>query len=172
MRKIFSVSLVLIMLFTLSACGNNSGANNTKGPTVRDLYVATNKIQGAYFCINLVSEKQLEKWSGAVNKNLIALFDAHYRSQHSSGEYCYKKRSDAIADLRGAKELLGTGGSGAYYEAVKEYYMQVSAYLNLVSTNPVGYSQTTYGQAVNTCKQKCLDAYETVMFYRPALEDI
>ena len=64
-----------------------------------------------------------------------------------------------------AKELIANAGEGDLQKAVKDYYLEVNSYYNLVTTFPQGYSKLTYSQALADCKADCQSAYSEVEFY-------
>ncbi len=80
-------------------------------------------------------------------------------------EKCYQGRRNAKTKLAQAREIIAKGGSGDEYQAVKEYYSEVSALVSFVSNFPEGYSENTFTTALAEYKKDCQTAYSKTQLY-------
>ena len=177
MKKVLALIFALVLVLSLVACGggNNDSSGEQKadtsaGPTNDDLAKASGLIKDAQDEIVSMAAEQLDGWTTYSNIMASYFVDSKYQDLIES---TLKKRAERIHISRGkadtalseAKTLLGSNGTGDYYNAVKEYYKAVSVFYNLVSEFPEGYSQLTFSNAVKDNKAKCDDAYSELSFY-------
>ena len=78
----------------------------------------------------------------------------------------HELRVSAKKAMDEAKALMGTNGTSDYYVAVKEYYKNISAFWNLISEFPEGYSKFTYSNTASNYKENCQSAYAELAFYK------
>ena len=160
MKRLFSILLVFVMLFGLCACGA-SNTTVSQGPSPESLKSATDLIKQAYEDILYISN-ELVSWWPHINR--------HYSTDSSETDsYFLNFRNRFITaskKLTDARALLGANGTGEHYEAVKNYYTQVQAYLDFVSVFPEGYSERTFTDQLSNYKQSCTQAYNNAIFYK------
>ena len=180
MKKAITILLALVMVLSLVACGkgNNDSSNSSEeqkadtsvGPTNDDLAKASKLIKEAQDNIVSIAADQLDGWTTYADIMEAYFVDEKYQNNDigtlkTRSERIHRSRGEANTALSQAKELLGTNGTGDYYDAVKEYYKAVSVFYNLVSEFPEGYSKLTFSNAVKDSKAKCDDTYSELSFY-------
>lgn len=175
MKKIIALLTLICLCINLCACSTNNNTVNSdepqatfasSEPSTEQLTDTAELIHRAEEEINTVASIQLNNWSTSYD-TLVALFVDFKHIEHWKPAIDAEgKRVGATAKLDIAKEDLGTQGSSDYYNAVKDYYIIVRSYLNLVSEFPEGYSGLTYSQTVSDYKEKCAAAYAEIEFYK------
>ena len=167
MKKVLSLLLSGIIAFSLCACGQGNGGGS---PTDEDLKNAAGNLYLAEVAIDSAASLLLENWT-TTGSVMNCYFDESAYEGLNSG--LLKDRAQSVHDFRSyakdvmddAKTLLGTEGTGDFYDAAKNYYLAVNDYYSLISTYPSGYSKMTYSNAISEKKGECQSAFNELTFY-------
>ncbi len=181
MKKAMLFFALLFVVVLVTACGNGKSSSNTQqtpapmtatpkpGPSDADLKKAVDLLKTAQDDIVAAAATQQNNWNVNASWVMKVYFvDEAYEEEsfHTDTQTSvYNKRKSARRNVESAKELLGTNGSGDFYNAVKEYYKCVNKFLTLISEFPEGYSKITFTQAIKDYTSDCKDAYEESQFY-------
>ena len=171
MKKLLVLLLAITLCFSMVACGDSSSSEPKQG----DLKKAVSLIKDAEEIAVSMGNIEVSHWDVDWNLMMNALFtdDGYERFMETSYsdsikkdiEKCYQGRRNAKAKLAEAREIIATGGSGEEYQAVKEYYSEVSAFVTFVSNFPEGYSENTFTTALAEYKKDCQTAYSETQLY-------
>lgn len=166
MKKIIALLLAMVMMFALCACGTREKEN---------LDTATELLKEAENCIVRASTMLIDHF----DVNYQSLMKYYYNvslledSYFEPGDDLYdeameiqKYRDTAKEKMDEAKTLMGNKSSSDYYNAVKEYYVELTSFLKVITDWPEGYTYFTYMNAISSCKEKCLNAYNELAFYK------
>ncbi|MCD7761033.1 MAG: hypothetical protein LUH16_04565 [Clostridiales bacterium] len=194
-EKILCCLLAVMLIISCTACGSGTDTTSQmdadssetssaeeetsveeepvedEGPSDEDLVLAVENIKEAEDLINSMAATQLDHWSKYSNIMKWYFDDEEYMNAVGDSatikraEQLHEDRTDASEKLSEAKELMGTSGTGDYYDSVKSYYLLVKDYLSLVSTFPEGYSKLTFSSTVSDFNTDCQSAYNELEFY-------
>lgn len=170
MKKILSLLFSGVITFSLCACGQG---NSSGSPTDEDLNNAAGNLYLAEVAIDSAASLLLENWT-TTGSVMNCYFDESAYEELNSGSL--KDRAQSVHDFRSyakdvmddAKTLLGTEGTGDFYDAAKNYYLAVNDYYSLISAYPSGYSKLTYSSAISEKKGECQSAFNELTFYTSA----
>ena len=186
MKKWIALILAFVMVLGMVGCGGSAKepeptatpaprptATPKTGPSDAELKKALEYIKQAedYIIRTASIQCQRNDFSSWILDQYFV--DSAFEKAKSEGKInstddrqeAYNCRKNARENLEKAKNILGTNGTGDFYNAVKEYYKQVNAFYKLVSTFPEGYSSFTYRNKVSDYKENCANAYEDASFY-------
>ena len=173
MRKFVVLLLAITLCFSMVACGGNSSKETE--PKQGDLKKAVSLIKEAEEIAVTMGNIEISHWDADWALMMNGLFtDSGYERFMDSGykdsikkdvEKCYQGRRNAKTKLEEARKIIAIGGSGDEYQAVKEYYSEVSALVTFVSTFPQGYSEHTFTTTLAEYKKDCQTAYSKTQLY-------
>ena len=173
MRKFVVLLLAITLCFSMVACSGNSSLETE--PKQGDLKKAVSLIKEAEEIAVSMGNTQLSNWTTSLLGVMRGMFtDSGYEVERPKGwsnkvergmDECHQGRKDAKNKLESARNIIAIGGSGDEYQAVKEYYSQVSALLTFVSTYPEGYSEHTFTTTLAEYKKDCQTAYSKTQLY-------
>ena len=169
MKKIVCIFLMCIMLFCSISCnaGDKTGESPESQKTI-DYTVIIESIDAAISSMHNCAVVQ-QDWLGVTNNLPYLYSDTNYEGGNNNnakeaGKQCYLYRQDARKELEKAKEML-KGGSGQLHDAVQEYYLAASTYLDFISNFPEGYSKVTWNKKWTELEQACSSAANKIELY-------
>ena len=141
MKKMLLLLIALMMCISLCCCGISD----------EDLAEAVEQLE--------IAERNLNNAASELANNWSTYGDTFEKNIENS------RVRNFTTNLDKAKELLGSNGSGDYYNAVKKYYAAVKAYHSFLCEDPIGYTGLTYTMAISEHKSKCAEARSDLSFY-------